>query len=75
MLEPETFEPLDKVGDVSKALNCTPWQVYELIRQNRIPGIVRLGPRTLRAIPRVYKQWIAEGCPPVDTKATEAAHG
>lgn len=58
---------LDKAPDLSRKLNISVWQVYQLTAEGKIPGIVRLGPRTIRYNPAITDPWIASGCPPVES--------
>ena len=66
---------LIKAPAVGKKLDTSTWQVYQLAAEGKLPGVVRLGPRTIRFIDEKIDRWIEEGCPPVDNaKTTEAAH-
>jgi len=67
---------LTKAPEVGKMLEISTWQVYQLAAEKKLPGIVRLAPRTIRFNREAIERWIAEGCPPVEgEKQVEAAHG
>lgn len=69
---------LDKAPDLAKEMKVSVWQVYDLTAKGKIPGVVRLGPRTIRYIHEVWQPWVAEGCPPLgndDEQTGAAAHG
>jgi len=65
---------LTKALEVGKMLDISTWQVYQLAAEEKLPGIVKLAPRTIRFNREVLERWIAEGCPSViDNKKAEAA--
>lgn len=47
--------------EVASRLGVSPWRVYRLNAEGRLPGSVRIGPRSLRFDPRVLEEFIAAG--------------
>jgi excisionase family DNA binding protein len=54
------MQQLLTVGQASELLNVSESRVYALVREHRLPGVVRIG-RTLRVDPVVLQQYIASG--------------
>jgi predicted DNA-binding transcriptional regulator AlpA len=51
-------EQLWRVIELAEFLNSSVANVYYLVERDRIPGIVRLGPRTIRFNPDVIRAWV-----------------
>jgi excisionase family DNA binding protein len=54
-----TLPKLVPAPPIAESLGVTPWRIYELVRQNRIPH-VRLG-RSVRFDPAKIAAWIEAG--------------
>ena len=52
--------PLLKAFHISERLDLPLSSIYELVRQNKIPGIVRIG-KSIRFDPDIIETWIAQG--------------
>lgn len=53
-------KPLGTAADLATRLNTSTHRAYALIRERRIPGIVRVG-RQVRVDLDVVEEWIAAG--------------
>jgi predicted DNA-binding transcriptional regulator AlpA len=54
-------ERLERVTWLADVLSCSLSDVYYLISVDRIPGVVRLGPRMIRVDPDAVHEWISAG--------------
>ncbi|NPV54677.1 MAG: helix-turn-helix domain-containing protein [Firmicutes bacterium] len=48
-----------RVKEVAELLQVTPWQVYEMVKQGRIPA-VHVG-RAVRIPRKQFAEWVAKG--------------
>lgn len=53
------FDPTLKVKEVAEILRVTPWQVYEMARQGRLP-VVHVG-RAVRIPRKEFTEWMSKG--------------
>ena len=53
-------KPLGTAADLARRLNTTKHRAYALIRERRIPGVVKVG-RQVRVDLDAVEQWIAGG--------------
>jgi excisionase family DNA binding protein len=54
-------DQLWRVERLAEYLSTSVANCYYLISNDRIPGVVRLGPRMIRIDPDAVRAWIAEG--------------
>ena len=52
------------IEEVARLLQVPRGFVYRLNYERRIPGLVKLGHRTIRYRADLVEKWIIEGCPP-----------
>lgn len=71
MSAPTAAPPLHTVSQAARRLGVRPHRVYELIRENQIPGVVRLG-RQVRIDPEALEEFIRNGGHAVSDVALEA---
>jgi excisionase family DNA binding protein len=62
----EDLRPLWTVPQLAKYLQQSPQEVRRAIREGRLPGVVKLGPRSTRIDPAVVKAWIRAGAPDLE---------
>lgn len=55
-----TARPLGTASDLATRLSVDRHRAYELIRQGRVPGVVRIG-RQIRIDLDAVEEWIAAG--------------
>jgi excisionase family DNA binding protein len=58
MSMPEQLWTVDRLAEF---LATSSANTYSLIERDRIPGIVRLGPRAIRVDPDAVKSWVEAG--------------
>lgn len=49
--------------------------IYQRSRFGELPGMIRLSPRHIRFDSETVKEWIAQGCPPVEGGESEREIG
>lgn len=49
-----------KVADVARMLGCSEQNVRVMVREGRLPGAFRVGPRMIRLDREQVNQWIAD---------------
>jgi excisionase family DNA binding protein len=59
-------EPLWRVQEFAEFANISLDSAYWLIDRGRVPGVVRLGPRSIRIDPERVREWVAAGGNRVD---------
>jgi excisionase family DNA binding protein len=52
------------IEQVADLLQVPKGYVYRLNYEGKIPGLVRIGHRTIRYKAEAIEQWVTEGCPP-----------
>ena len=62
----EGVRSLWTVPQLAKYLQRSPQEVRRAIREGRLPGVVKLGPRSTRIDPAVVQAWIRAGAPDVE---------
>lgn len=55
------YEQLWRVERLAEFLDTSVANTYYLISQDRIPGVIRLGPRMIRVIPEAVREWVSAG--------------
>jgi predicted DNA-binding transcriptional regulator AlpA len=50
-----------KVPELAAYIGTSVENTYYLIAHDRIPGIVRIGPRSIRIDPEAIKDWVGQG--------------
>lgn len=60
------------VRDLAKILNTKESGVYDLCKEGKIPGVIKLGERRIRFAPTVIERWIETGEMPQRREAAAA---
>ncbi len=67
--KPKLQEDLLKVPEVAHHLRIPLSRWYDLINRGAIPGVIRIGPHSIRVSRKVLEEWERQGCGLTDSEA------